>query len=717
MEKNAAIFALDIGTRSIIGIIMQPLSDGKFQINDMIIIEHEERSMLNGQIHDILAVSKTIQKVKNYLETNNGPLRYAAVAAAGRSLETLSVTLDKNIESQPLLTREDIRILELSAVQEAQKCLLNSENKKDIRDYHCVGYSVVNYFLDDQIIKSLIEQRGKKVSVEIIATFLPNVVVDSLIASLHKANLEMQFLTLEPIAAINVLIPSSMRKINIAFVDVGAGTSDIAITSDGTIVAYGMVPFAGDEITDAICQKFLLDFNNAEDIKRKLNTYDEISFTDILGTNYKISSSDLIKEIDADINNLAKHISNKIIELNGKPPKAVMLVGGGSQTAKLTEKIAFNLGIPSQRVAVRGADAVEYDIDWPENTIKGPDLITPIGIAVASIENPVSYTTVLVNNEIVRLFDMKSLTVSDAIIASGIPIKKIIGKPGKAMTININGTIKIIPGEHGTMPKILLNGHPATLESKIKNSYIIDIKPGQNGADAKLTVEEALKYSSIKSLSVTIENKQYNLLPLVKINNIDVGYSNQVNDRDSLLFEHITTIEEALVITKHSTKPFAKISFNLNIMGNSKTIPYVSKKIYKNGKITDLNEPISESDIITFDKFIKPYPSIDNFLKDYANLNCQINVTFNGQQIKMKPKSLHIRMNEQIVNSNTLLEPNSKINIEWDINEGITYRDIFRYVDLSTSKGRRYEMLVNGEHAEFNTPINNGDKLQLIWKN
>jgi len=175
---------------------MQPLSEGKFHIKDIKIIEHEERSMLSGQIHDILAVSETIRKVKIYLEANNGPLRYVAVAAAGRSLETLTVMIDKGIESQPLLTREDIRALELSAVQEAQKLLLDKKDKKDIIDYHCVGYSVVNYFLDNQIIKSLIEQRGKKASVEIIATFLPSVVVDSLIASLHKADLEMQALTL-----------------------------------------------------------------------------------------------------------------------------------------------------------------------------------------------------------------------------------------------------------------------------------------------------------------------------------------------------------------------------------------------------------------------------------------------------------------------------------------------------------------------------------------
>ena len=80
----------------------------------------------------------------------------------------------------------------------------------------------------------------------------------------------MEALTLEPIAAINVLIPPSMRRLNVALVDIGAGTSDIAITDAGTVIAYGMVPIAGDEVTEAISDHYLLDFPMAEKAKREL---------------------------------------------------------------------------------------------------------------------------------------------------------------------------------------------------------------------------------------------------------------------------------------------------------------------------------------------------------------------------------------------------------------------------------------------------------------
>ena len=61
------------------------------------------------------------------------------------------------------------------------------------------------------------------------------------------------------------------------------GTSDIAICRDGSIFAYGMVPMAGDEITENICDNFLLTFDEAERIKRELTNHQMVKFTDILG--------------------------------------------------------------------------------------------------------------------------------------------------------------------------------------------------------------------------------------------------------------------------------------------------------------------------------------------------------------------------------------------------------------------------------------------------
>lgn len=83
------------------------------------------------------------------------------------------------------------------------------QHKEDVKNnhYYCVGYSVLYFRLDGEEIGSLLDQQGDEASVEVIATFLPRVVVESLLAALKRADLEMEALTLEPIAAINVLIP------------------------------------------------------------------------------------------------------------------------------------------------------------------------------------------------------------------------------------------------------------------------------------------------------------------------------------------------------------------------------------------------------------------------------------------------------------------------------------------------------------------------------
>src|SRR5690606_14460649 len=118
----------------------------------------------------------------------------------------------------------------MEAVQQALR-----EIKKEEGDipYHCVGYSVIESLLDGQSLTSLVGQRGKEVAITVIATFLPRTVIDGLTAVISRVGLEMRDLTLEPIAAGRAAIPADMRRMNLALVDVGAGTSDFGITRDG----------------------------------------------------------------------------------------------------------------------------------------------------------------------------------------------------------------------------------------------------------------------------------------------------------------------------------------------------------------------------------------------------------------------------------------------------------------------------------------------------
>ena len=85
------------------------------------------------------------------------------------------------------------------------------------------------------------------------------------------------------------------RLLNIALVDIGAGTSDISVTRDGSIIAYGMIPLAGDEITELIVQSYLVDFNTAEQIKLSSGMEDQVTYKDIMMIEHTIPSKDVWK--------------------------------------------------------------------------------------------------------------------------------------------------------------------------------------------------------------------------------------------------------------------------------------------------------------------------------------------------------------------------------------------------------------------------------------
>jgi len=145
------IFALDIGTRKIVGLVMQGDPSG-YEVLDSEMIEHSTRAMMDGQIHDVQAVAATILNIKNVLEERLGmKLEAAAVAAAGRALKTARGQAEKNRTYVSEINSEEVRALEIEAVQQAQYMLAQDElGISKGSNYFCVGYSVIYYQLENQ---------------------------------------------------------------------------------------------------------------------------------------------------------------------------------------------------------------------------------------------------------------------------------------------------------------------------------------------------------------------------------------------------------------------------------------------------------------------------------------------------------------------------------------------------------------------------------------
>lgn len=715
-QRENRIFAFDIGTRSVVGVVLEVVQtqDGlTYKLIGTEMEEHQVRSMLDGQIHHVGEVAKVITHVKEKMEKKYGPFQEVAVAAAGRSLKTTRAKFRKEIKGEPPLDEERILALELAAVQQAQYSLAKEGNGERAH-YYCVGYSLLSMSIDGMKIGHLLDQQGEAAEVEILATFLPRIVVDNLLAALQRAGLTMSALTLEPIAAIHVLIPPTMRRLNLALVDIGAGTSDIAITAEGTVVAYGMVPIAGDEITDGLAEKHLLDFPIAEEVKRSLAEQEKISFTDVLGVSYTLSRKDLLQSIDKEIGRQVDAIAERIIELNGKPPQAAILIGGGSLLPTLDTRLAEALGIPTARVAVRGADAIP-SVQWKSRKKMGPEMVTPIGIAVASVEHPVRYLSITVNEKQVRLFDLRRLTIGDAAMAAGIDLKRLHGRPGLACSILVNGRLRLFPGSHGNPPSILLNEKKASLGSEIKDGDRITITPGADGEPPVLHGKDVLQ--EIGTLDILLNGEPLSIPPILTVNGSEADLMVRLQDRDEVKIGLPSTLETLL---PHIAERISlllpleeEITFTLN--GEPQRRKIRETKITVNGIAANPGTRLHQGDRVTVKQKERHLTLRDLLPLEKENLSLHIH--FNGAPVDIPIVKRKIGINGEItremertigngdvisIHSESLLEPR--------------FKDVFRYIEYtlpSIASHQKAALYRNGETVDLDEPLHEGDRLEI----
>lgn len=711
--KKERIFALDIGTRSVVGLILEQTAD-QYKVLDLFMKEHKARAMHDGQIHDIVAVAEVITEVKKHLEKQHGSLTKVCVAAAGRSLKTERAKAEVNITGKPMLTKEDVLYLELSAVQNAQAIAAQEQNSDHRHSYYCVGYSVLHYFIDQDVIGSLIDQQGEIASVEIIATFLPRTVVDSLIKALNRAHLKLDALTLEPIAAINVLVPVSMRRLNVALIDIGAGTSDIAITNEGTVVAYGMVPNAGDEITEAVSEQLLLDFPVAEQVKRQLWDQEFVKVKDILGFETEISKEEVIGQILPAVDKLATEISHEVKLLNnGHPPKAVMLVGGGSMTPELPKQIAHLLALPENRVAIRGADAIQ-GLTFSEHISNGPENITPIGIAISARNMPIQYVSFTINEQPSHMFAVKELTVSDCLLASGLTIKKLYGKPGLASFISLNGQSLTIPGTYGKEPTIIKNGEECQLDDIVQDGDQLKVEKGADGVRTSVKIKDLL--DEVPKKTAIINGQKYPVQMMIIRNGKEVDSDTVIQDGDVIQTKYPQTIDELVQILQLDELQSLLHPFRIKLNGKEMFFPYFSGQILLNGNEVKSNEKLPNQIELTIVQ--KMIPSIQNLaLLLQHSIQRSITVFYEEQPVTVKKVAVEYFKNGTRLDSENIINNGDEIEYKEGLNDGFIFQDIFKYVEVhkpQKAKGN-FSLKINGHEATFYSPIHDGDRLEIVW--
>ncbi len=580
------VFGLDIGTRSIVGTVGYRMGE-KFYVITQSIREHGTRAMLDGQIHDIYKVGETINEVRNELEERIGrPLKDVCIAAAGRVLRTVTIRVDTDLGGDREVNGEDIYALDSTGVEKAYEQFLES-NDSDMK-FYCVGYSVVRYYMNGYPMGNLEGHRARTIGADVIATFLPEDVVDGLYKAVAEADLEVVNLTLEPIAAIQVAIPEMYRMLNIALVDVGAGTSDICVTKDGSITAYGMIPIAGDSLTEVVAKYCLVDFATAEHIKREAGAKDKIEYKDIMGLSQTITR-EKIEEVTAEaISDMTGRIADKIRELNGdKSVSAVFVVGGGGMLPGYTDALADKLGIQRERVAVRGEEVMLNVEFLEENARRDSLMVTPIGICMNFYEQSNNFIFVYFNDQRIKIYDNNKVAVVDAAMQAEFANDGLFPKRGRELNYTVNGKPRITRGMLGEAAVITVNGNEADIYTPVHANDQIRVKESTAGEAAKMDLGQLPEFGSI--MRVEVNDKKIDLPKFASVNGVlqSEYYSIQQNDSIEILsYYTVRQISEFMDVI---------INEDMNIYVNNK-LANMESRVYENFSVIWTMEELQLSD-------------------------------------------------------------------------------------------------------------------------
>ena len=571
--------------------------------------------------------------------------------------------------------------------------------------------------------------KAEVISEDIIVTFLPEDVVDGLYSAVAQAGLDVANMTLEPIAAIDVAIPETFRMLNIALVDVGAGTSDISVTKDGSIIAYGMIPLAGDELTELIVQHYLVDFQTAERIKLASTTGEMITYKDIMMIEHSIPAKEVWELVEPVTDKMTTAVAEKIKELNGgQSVSATFVVGGGGKIHGFTEMLADKLGLPKERVALRGEEVLQEVTFEQPDIEKDPLIVTPIGICLNYYDQKNSFIMVHLNGERIKMYDNSKLLIMDAALQAGVANEDLFPKRGKEVNYTVNGVAKVERGLQGESAVITMNGKPAGINTKLEPNSEIEICPSTAGEDAMITIEQLEEYHT-STITFIVNGRKIVCPRFVEVNGKLEPASYLIKEGDEIETRAYYTVEQIAEFMD------VEIDTEKEIIVNNRVVDQ-NYLVYENFNIewtilsfrTHVSDTIEEmtaegieetadtaeapeenvSDSGTAGETEDSVPADDaSVTTDEETQTAEESPADNETSEEAKEKETH---SVKVIINGTPVTLTGR--------ESYMFVDLFEFYefDLSASAGRAIITKLNGQNAQYTAELKDGDVIELAWK-
>jgi cell division protein FtsA len=272
------IVGLDIGTENVKALIGKVKNDGSIEIVGVGRSHQELSDMQAGAIADISAVTANCDAALAQAEKMAGVGgRAVVIGIAGELVKgtTISVRVNRKLPEKALTIEEVEKMISLvqkRAFAKAKQQIAEELGGKEV-DIRLVNSALVRLEIDGYVVTNPVGFQGKEVTIQLYTAFAPMIHIGALERVAHELDLDLLAVAAEPFAVARTVVGNnSNSSLSAVLMDVGGGTTDIAVVNEGGVQGTKMFGIGGRAFTKSIERDLNIDFSQAETLKLNLET-------------------------------------------------------------------------------------------------------------------------------------------------------------------------------------------------------------------------------------------------------------------------------------------------------------------------------------------------------------------------------------------------------------------------------------------------------------
>ena len=255
--NNNIIVGLDIGTSKVVAIVGAISADGEMEIIGL--GSHPSNGMKKGVVVDIESTVQSIQRAVEEAELMAGcQIHSVYVGIAGSHIRSL------NSHGIASIRDEEVFPVDVERVIESARAVVIPADQKVL---HILPQE---YVIDGQEgVKEPLGMSGVRLEAKVHLVTCAENAAQNIEKCIKRCGLEVEEIILEPLASSYSILTKDEKELGVCLVDMGSGTTDIAVFTDGSIKHTSVIPIAGDQVTNDIAHALRTPTQYAEEIKIK----------------------------------------------------------------------------------------------------------------------------------------------------------------------------------------------------------------------------------------------------------------------------------------------------------------------------------------------------------------------------------------------------------------------------------------------------------------